>query len=301
MRLYGDKINNYKMRNYAILALAILAIIASLIFLTDFSHTFFHKAYINESRLDRLMISFFVEYPEEELDKIELLDFDTKLYVAAPSIREFNKIKLKVNNLNVTDIVYWPTLKNNDGYWLSPFSDRDALLKVIDETNGKALLWDAELPRKKYQAITRLLEFFKNKKDIENYFHKNPGKIYTAEYFPHSKLLEIFGLSFNPNKFGNKMIKMIYSSMHEYPESVVQKEMAYGKNNYGDNFIVGLGTLAAGVKGDEPKISPELLERDLRIAREAGVKEAVIYRLGGLSQEYLKVIKKHNKQSLNIS
>lgn len=253
---------------------------------------------INTNKPNNMMISFFVEYPDKELDKAKLIDFPTKLYAAANGIEEFNHIKSSIKNKHVKEVIYWPVLNDDEGYWLSPFTERKALLRVMDETKNSTILWDAELPRKRIHILTGLIGFFKNKRDINNYFKSHEKTIYTAEYFPHSRLLGFLGLSFNPNKLGNKQIKMIYSSMHDYNEYTARKEISYGVKEYGDNFLAGLGTLAAGVKGNEPKIEPETLERDLRIAKELGVKEVVIYRLGGLDAEYLKIIKKYNQNSM---
>lgn len=253
---------------------------------------------INTNEHNDMMISFFVEYPDKELDKVNLIDFPTKLYVAANDLGEFNRIKSSIKNKHVKEIIYWPVLNDNEGYWLSPFTDRKALLRVMDETKNSTILWDAELPKKRIHILTRLIGFLKNKKDINNYFKSHEKTVYTAEYFPHSRFLGFLGLSFNPNKFGNKKIKMIYSSMHNYNEYIVRREINYGVKEYGDNFLAGFGTLAVGVKGNEPLIRPEILDRDLRIAKELGVKEVVIYRLGGLNAEYLKIIKKYNKNSM---
>jgi hypothetical protein len=52
----------------------------------------------------------------------------------------------------------------------------------------------------------------------------------------------------------------------------------------------GLGTIATGVLENEPILSPEKLKEDLEWARQSGVDEVFIFRLGGMSDEYIKVI-----------
>src|SRR3989338_10659715 len=188
-------------------------------------------------------------------------------------------------NANVPNDMMISFFVENEGYWLSPFTERKALLRVMKETKNNSVLWDAELPKEKHQILTRFFSFFKNKREIKDYFKSKERAIYTAEYFPHSIVLEFAGLSFNPNKFGNKMIKMVYSSMHDYSEYTVRKEIEYGVKEYGNNFLVGLGTFSVCIKGNEPLIKPDILDRDLRIAKELGIKEVVIYRLGGLNKE----------------
>ncbi|MEK6905405.1 MAG: hypothetical protein AABX24_03300, partial [Nanoarchaeota archaeon] len=65
-----------------------------------------------------------------------------------------------------------------------------------------------------------------------------------------------------------------------------------GLKEFGENYIVGYGTIALGVGGNEPILSPQQLEKDLQIALEVGVKEVVLFRLGGLNKKYAKVLEK---------
>ena len=75
-------------------------------------------------------------------------------------------------------------------------------------------------------------------------------------------------------------------------ESIIRNKIKNYKIKYKDKFFIGLGVLDVGINKNEKIITPEQLERDLRICRELNVKEVVIYRLGGLNKEYLKVINK---------
>ncbi len=53
------------------------------------------------------------------------------------------------------------------------------------------------------------------------------------------------------------------------------------------------GTIAKGIIGTEPILSLEQFEQDLIIAKKAKLKEVIIFRLGGLNKDYIKVIKKY--------
>jgi hypothetical protein len=57
-------------------------------------------------------------------------------------------------------------------------------------------------------------------------------------------------------------------------------------------LVFGLGTIGVGILGNEPMLSALELESDLEFSREIGVKRAVIFRLGGLSQEHASIISK---------
>lgn len=243
-----------------------------------------------------MKISFFEEYPtKKNLQKIKLLTFPTKLYIAASNIKKFKEIKKNIKSKKVKETIWWPILKEDEGYWLSPFSKRRALVRIMKEGKNEKLMWDAERPKQWKLIITQLPYFLKNRKLIRNYIkvHKN---IYTAEYFPEkgllAQLLNFLGLEFYPNIYNNKVIKMVYTSMHDYKEKFLKKEFSKGVELYKDKFLVGLGTIAVGQEGNEPKLSSKQLERDLTLARQAKIKEVVIFRLGGLNKDYLKVIKK---------
>lgn len=253
---------------------------------------------VDESHNSTMIVSFFEEYPSQEnLEKIKLIKFPTKLYIAASSIEEFNNISENLNSKYVKEIIYWPTLKIEEGYWLSPFSKRKALQRVMNETRNVSILWDAELPRKRSLLITQMPYFFKNRKLIMEFFRTYNGTIYTAEYFPEKgllgKMLNFLGLSFNPKEYGNYMGKMFYSSVHDFNEDFIKAEMRCGVKDYGKKFIMGLGVLTTGINQDEPVMSKERLERDLRIAKESGLNEVILFRLGGLNEEYLGIIEKY--------
>ena len=244
-----------------------------------------------------MQISFFEEFPEKRnLDKIKLIDFKTKLYLGCKSLKEFNNIKSSIKNKNVKVVVYWPILEMNEGYWFSPFSKRKALIRIFNELRGKKVpvMIDLELPftRNKKLFFTQTFNFFRNRKLIRE-FIENYENIYLCEYFPKGKLkdfiMKFLGLHFDVNNI--KIIKMFYSSMHHFND--LEEELKRENEKY-DNFIAGFGTIAAGVFGNEPRLSYEQLENDLRTARKAGIKEIVIFRLGGLDKKYVKVLKKYS-------
>ena len=134
-------------------------------------------------------------------------------------------------------------------------------------------------------------------KGLKAFFEKYQGEIYTAEYFLINpimkKFLDYSCLTFDPREYNSIPIKMMYTSVHSwFDKKFIKLKIKKYKAEFGDRFILGLGTIAIGIKGNEPILSPEHLERDLRICKEMNVKEVVIFRLGGLNKEYVKVINK---------
>ncbi len=245
-----------------------------------------------------MIISFFEEFPKNGLSKVGLVDWQTKLYLAAGSLKEFEAIKSKVNSKFVKEFVYWPILDIKEGYWVSPFSQREAIFRISEETRKSRIpiMIDSELPTTKNPLLyaTQLFNFFSNKKMISTLI-KRHGKVYVAEYYPdgkiNEKILEILGLHFGPKKLGNKIIKMIYHSMHRPDEEFITSELRRCKKEFGGNLVLAYGTIAKGINGNEKILSCEQLRKDLSLAEKIGVKEVIIYRLGGLNKKYCKVIK----------
>ncbi len=136
-----------------------------------------------------MIVSFFEEYPtKENLAKLKLVSFPTKLYIAAESLDAFFKIKEKIKSKWVKEVIYWPLLKKEEGYWMSPFADRKALKRIMQETVNVPLLWDAEIPRKRILMLKNILFFHSNKKLIRNFLSSHKKDVYCAEYFPERGL-----------------------------------------------------------------------------------------------------------------
>ena len=235
-----------------------------------------------------MRISFFEEFPtKENLAKLKLVTWKTKLYIAARSLGEFKKVSSGLK----CECIYWPILDKREGYWFSPFSQRKAMLRVLNEVKDVPVMIDAELPRRSPMLhITQFFNFFRNRKLIRDFLLDHPGT-YVAEYWPVGKiegLMSFMGLHYDPRTYNNKVIKMFYHSMLPFNEKRVLKQFDRGKKAYGKNFMVGYGTIAKGILGNEPMLSLEQLRKDLELA--AGIEEVVIFRLGGLNKEYVSVM-----------
>ncbi|MBI2111942.1 hypothetical protein HYT52_00195 [Candidatus Woesearchaeota archaeon] len=254
-----------------------------------------------------MIISFFEEFPtKKNLTKLNLISFPTKLYLAAKSLKEFKKSKLFIQQLsknkNILEIIYWPILEKKEGYWVSPFSKRKALQRIfqeIQENNSKKqkpvpLMLDLELPTRHNPRLylTELLNFYRNKKMIKSFIQTNFNDVYLAEYYPcgkkKEKLLELLGLHYKHAK----VIKMAYHSLHRFNQEQFSQLLKKGKEQFNNNYLVAFGTIAKGIDQNEPMLSLEQLATDLKIAQEAGIKEVVIFRLGGLNKTIVKTIEK---------
>ena len=151
---------------------------------------------------------------------------------------------------------------------------------------------DLELPttQNPWLYMTELFHFNQDKKMIHSFVCNHPGETYLCEYSASGKSLQRLGLHYASKK--SKVMKMMYHSVHYYSDEKLRSELQRGLREYGDRYIVGYGTIAVGVGGNEPLLSPQQLEKDLQIAQEVGVKEVVLFRLGGLNKKYVKVLEK---------
>ncbi len=239
-----------------------------------------------------MKIEFYEEFPtEENLQKLKLIKYPIRLFVAAKSIEEFLDLEKKVKTIKRdTNVAYWPIVKNS--YWISPFSNKEDLIETFKELENidNQLLIDLEMPRNKKLVKKNLSPYFENRKLIKNFLEKNKKRITTAE-FPVSiisPLMKLLGLDYN---IETEKSLMWYSSMNsELMNKNIKKNLLNLKNK--ENYSVGLGTIATGILRNEPILSPKNLEKDLKFVKECGFKRVVIFRFGGINKEYVKVLEK---------
>lgn len=243
------------------------------------------------------IISFFEEFPtQQNLRMLELVSWPAKLYIAAENVPDFKKIVSNIKNKNVKEYIYWPVLRKNEGYWISPFSERKALQRIFKDLEGQniSVMLDLELPttRNPLLYLTQSVYFWSNKRLIQQFIDNYQGEIYLAEYYPEGKISELLlqwlGLHYAHPKIN--VIKMLYRSMHHFSDDFLRGELQRGKKEYGVRFIPSFGVIAPGIMGNEPVLSPKQLEKDLQIAKKAGMKEVIVFRLEGLDKGYAKII-----------
>ena len=87
---------------------------------------------------------------------------------------------------------------------------------------------------------------------------------------------------------------MFYTSMKSHKEiKNTKKYLSRIKNK--KQYAVALGTIAIGIQGNEPILSTKNLEKDLKFVEKVGFNKVIIFRLGGLNKEYLKILNKFAK------
>jgi len=176
-------------------------------------------------------------------------------------------------------------------------------LKTRKQSDFLKVLIDLELPiLNKKLFVKNLGSFFKNKVLIKRLFrfaNTLNVEFLTAECPAlgkfSQKLLECLGVSYSLEKYSHKRIVMLYSSLisNEKVLGLMKNFVVKNFREYGQNLQVGLGTIDKGILGNEPILPPEKLDKDLNFLRRNEIGTAVIFRLGGLNREYLKVIKRY--------
>ena len=249
-----------------------------------------------------LSINFFEEFPDNQtVKKACELNFSFQLYLAAEDLEQFYLFQSKIKACSSqTELIYWPTLTLEEGYWISPWSDPQALQELFDklinrtdQTEMKIML-DLEPPIHKIQIWKRRKQAQENQARIRQFLssaEEHHLEIILVEKALPSWLTERVGLSYPERQ--NKRVQMYYSSFRRVllPEVIVETKLKQKlKQAAAQDFSLGLGLIAPGIHGDEPTYSPEILARELQWASQAGLREVVIFRLGGLTPEYLKVL-----------
>ncbi|MCD6081771.1 hypothetical protein J7J56_02650 [candidate division WOR-3 bacterium] len=238
-----------------------------------------------------MRISFFEEFPTlENLTKLDMLGYQTTVYVAAYSYTEFEHIQ---EFIKPHDTVYWIVLRKFEGYWISPLASHCALRRALDEIWDKDIkvMLDLEPPLvAPWRYVVGWKDFTRNKAMIQRFIDEARPQVILCEKPAVDEQLRALGLSYVGEV---ECIKMVYTSImlrKQYRETLLRKVCETGVEKYGVRFKIGLGCIAKGVTKLERLLSPEALYHDLKIVSECGVDEAVIYRLGGLNEAYLDVI-----------
>lgn len=252
-----------------------------------------------------MQISFFEEYySDKNVSKLPLITFPIKLYLGCTTISQFLKVKHAIEKKCrwVKQVIYWPLLTIDEGYWFSSFTKTHAIRRVIEEIHMTdeffPVLWDAEFPiLNKKLLITQFPNLIKNSKIIyETLYNQLPNHPIIVAQFPRSNIKHMLstlaGVAFPFTHYHR--LDMLYSSM-----LTTNNKQEYIRNNIRKNILkykhysVGIGLIDKGEGDPTPLLSTQELERDIRVAKNEGVEEVVIYRLGGLNKNYITVLQKY--------
>lgn len=235
-------------------------------------------------------IWFFEEFPNKyNLEKAQLINFPSVVFLAANSLIEFQKAKEKLKTFNrIIEPAYWPTLKTS--YYVSPFSNTNELLDLYEDLKNidkrTKILIDLELPiLKTHLFLKNLFSLRKNVKIINSILKLTKNvEIFTAEHPKFSlsgQIIKMLGIrSANENKIPMCYTSIIWPPLRDFDRNIKSR-------------IVGLGVIASGILGNENILKPRELDFDLNYFNKIGTKTIAIFRLGGLNTDYLRVVSKY--------
>lgn len=245
-----------------------------------------------------MRVNFFEEYPGEgTLAQADRIDFPSTIFLAAESVEEYRAHRDELARINPdVDAAYWATL--SESYWVSPFADSDELAGLFEAAGGLSdrLLLDLELPVKRPALFARNAgSFFENRRRIEAFAEANPDTVVTAEYPPIPVLRRLYGplgVAYGTGNGDHTRCPMFYTSL--IPDGIEDRVGRAVEDFVAreDDVAVGLGTIATGEFEDEPILSPAGLTADLEQMAAAGASEVVVFRLGGLDDDYLAVLER---------
>ncbi len=256
-----------------------------------------------------MRIDYFEEFfGADTLEWIRRVPGPSRLILAAPNFVAFREMEKQIQNARAdVTVAYWPIVPRS--YWISPFSfcsDIESFVRDLESAGtGDAVMFDLELPiLNKKLFLQNLPGFFAKKQIIRQTMQRLSARnvhVSSAEYPPPgritSALLRFLGVSFSPMAIPYTRIVMYYTSMipKGWISSNVRSQVRRDARRYGARFQAGVGPIALGILGDEPVLPPAELENDLAFLQDAGVGTAVVFRLGGLNEDYIRVIESFSK------
>lgn len=255
-----------------------------------------------------MRINFFEEYPTpENMSKLDLVKWPSTLLVATSSLTDFENIRKKYAK-KYPHIMFgwWPTIPGS--YWVSGLANSEDLNDLFKKLTLKVhktelpILIDFELPIKKHLYLKNIFKIRHNKKIISEFMNDSDKynlKIYTAEYPSINMLMQKLwrALGVSPAIYlSHTKIPMCYSSMkprlfgNDLWNKTKKFETRLAKT-HPNRISFGLGTIAYGVYGNEPILSVDELRQDLEWAKKCDISEVFIFRLGGINESYLEILR----------
>ncbi len=238
-------------------------------------------------------VGLYEEFPaQERLAKLQQVDFPVSLAVAAASREAFLALRDQVLDgyPAVRDVYFWPVLPVEAGYYAGPLAENRALREAANAAQGLPTLWDVELPRAPAQPAWG--DWAGNRDFVDQWLSERtaPTHVWRSAAFMGLDpwLLRQAGLHYDPLDYGQVWFHLdLYTTGGGLPADLMATILRCGVERYGDRFIPAFGVLNDGVGAPEIYVPAATLERDLVLARAAGVSEVWVFGVNGLNAEYL--------------
>jgi hypothetical protein len=238
-------------------------------------------------------VGLYEEFPAaDRLAKLNQVDFPASLAVTATSRQAFLELRDRIfqDYPAVRDVYFWPLLTPEQGYYPGPLAGGRALRQAAEETAGLPTLWDVELPRKPAQPAWG--DWLDNRDFTARWLATRTAPTHVWRSWTwlglDPWLLRVTGLHYDPRDYGQVWLHLdLYTTGKGLPADLMATVLRCGVERYGERFIPAFGVLDDGVGEHAIYLPPDTLERDLVLARAAGVSEVWIFGVNGLNADYL--------------
>lgn len=244
-------------------------------------------------------VGLYEEFPNPwRLAKLSQLDFPVTLAIAARSREEFLALRSEIQATypQVREVVFWPLLADEEGYYPGPWSDPAGIKRLINDSADLPLLWDLEVPRgiKNIRTLS-ISNWWENRSVLAKLFETHPQPVHI--WRTHTSLgldslfLRLMGMYVAPNQESNARLHLdLYATGRGQDSRQLWQMVRCGVEQYGERFIPSLGVLNDQEGPPEIFVPPATFRRNLEIARGAGASEIWIFGSNGLNSEYLNAI-----------
>jgi hypothetical protein len=241
-------------------------------------------------------VGLYEEYPNPwRLAKLKQLDFPVTLAIATPSRAEFLRIRSEIlaTYPQVREVVFWPTLTQEEGYYPGLWSDTAGIQRVIGDANDLPVLWDLEVPRGTQDVMKLAVNtWWANRAILTQFFksHAQPVHIWRTHVSTgfDSLFLRLLGMYIDPASMPNARLHLdMYATGEGQDAQQLARIIRCGVERYGERFIPALGVLNDNEGPPEVFVPTNTFKRNLEIARANGASEVWIFGANGLNPEYL--------------
>jgi hypothetical protein len=241
---------------------------------------------------EEVRIGMYEEFPtDSRLAKLAMVDFPVNVAVAAPSRAAFEELRLRImaSYPQVRDVYYWPVLTGEEGYYPGTWSRADAIARVGNEAHGVPVLWDLEFPPGG-KVVPDIGNWWTNRTYLDEWFGGRAESVHVWRSHPQFGLdswaLRLVSMHYDPMDYDQLTLHLdLYAPHGGISGDHLARVMRCGVERYGSRFVPSLGVLNDGEGPEWYFIDGELLRRNLRLARHAGVSEVWLFGLNGVTPE----------------
>jgi hypothetical protein len=241
-------------------------------------------------------IGLYEEFPSPwRLAQLRHIDFPVALAVAAPSRDAFLQLRATILHQypQVHEVYFWPLLKSTEGYYPGTWSDAAAVRRVAGETAGLPVLWDLEMPPG--LAHPSVTSWPQNRALIDQWLQTRTEPVHIWRSHASMGLdplfLRLVGMHFDPLDYPQVSLHLdLYNTGAGRPANEMSRILRCGVERYGARFIPALGVLNDGAGAPGLFVPPETLQRDLKLARAAGVAELWLFGVNGMNADIVRML-----------